>query len=99
MAHRCCVRVAAAMGGGADSPPRRGPARSGVPRPRGRLGQGARLPGAVVTGRAATRPKRKTPRQCIRAGRLSPLRPVGMAYFLPWRLSITSAIVPLTKIS
>ena len=33
------------------------------------------------------------------AGRFSPLGPVGMAYFLPWRLSITSAIVPSTTTS
>jgi hypothetical protein len=45
---RDSVRVAAAIRGGADSSSPRWPAHSGVPRPRGHVDQGARLPGAVV---------------------------------------------------
>ena len=47
------ARVAAAMWGRADSPSRRGPAQSGLLRPRGRVDQGARLPGAVIAGSGA----------------------------------------------
>ena len=42
------ARVAAALWGGADSPSWRGPAQSGLLRPRGRVDQGARLAGAFL---------------------------------------------------
>ena len=61
--------VAAAMWGRADSPSRHEAAQYSLPRPRGRVDQGARLPGAVSAASAKVAPLRnKTPRPEITSG-------------------------------